>query len=359
MLIAGRNEEHQISEKSNQKGPLDIQCVSPPINSILNIPQILSFSIYSLHSVWVENTGRAFGVGYNGDGSMLATLPKGTFRVEHEIIINDQEGNKCMLLSAMCGSTYTLYLVSGQNGSNNELVYNSSKSSTPLFLNLNGFNPIRLFGGNKRSAAIDNKGRIILITDKILDSPTEPIQPFSLPNEAKAISVSCCDDYILALDSEGQIYENSYRDFNLINFKKKVVEISGSFEHCFVVCEDGSVFCRGSNDFVQLGIVRKPAATQEFIEVLPLKKIQITSAYAGYSHSLFQTSDGMILACGLNQYGELLLESGPCEEKIYTPVETMIKDGAYFCIAGQCISAVFNEYDPPPKTPNIKVFNNS
>lgn len=145
----------------------------------------------------------------------------------------------------------------------------------------------------------------------------------------------------------------------MINFKKKVVEISGSFEHCFVVCEDGSVFCRGSNDFGQLGIGRKPAATKEFTEILPLKKIPITSAYAGYSHSLFQTSTGMILACGLNQYGELLLESGPCEEMIYTPVETMIKSGASFCIAGQCISAVFNEYDPPPKTPNIKVFNNS
>lgn len=363
MKICGRNEEYQLSETSNEKSTSGIQCISPPINSNLNIPVVLSFSIYSLHSVWIENDGRGFAVGYNGDGSILSNLSKDTFREEKEIIIKDKSGNNCMILSAMCGSSYTLYLISGNSGSNNELVYNSVKSPTHIFLNINDLNPIRLFGGNKISAAITTDGSILLITEDVFNSPTTPIKSLTLPTNSKAISVACCNDFVIALDIDGHTfinYMNSSSGFSQISElnNKKIVDISGSFEHCFAVSEDGTVFCCGSNDFGQLGIGRKPANLKHFTEVSSLSKYQITAAYAGYSHSLFQTSSGMILACGGNICGELLLDSPPSEEKIYTPVETSIKSDAIFCIAGECLSAVFYEFDPPPKTPNMKVYNN-
>ena len=64
------------------------------------------------------------------------------------------------------------------------------------------------------------------------------------------------------------------------------------------------------------------------------------------------------MACGSNACGELLLQSEPGEEKSYAPFKTSVKGDALFCIAGESVSVVFDEYDPPPKTPNMQVMNN-
>ena len=44
-------------------------------------------------------------------------------------------------------------------------------------------------------------------------------------------------------------------DFSLVESLKgtKIKEVSGTYEHCFAVTEDGRVFGYGSNDFGQLG----------------------------------------------------------------------------------------------------------
>lgn len=76
-------------------------------------------------------------------------------------------------------------------------------------------------------------------------------------------------------------------------------------------------------------------------------------------HSLFESQDGKVLSCGTNQHGELLLNSeindNPELEYVYLPVETTIKDGATFCIAGSRLSVVFIG-DPPQNMTNRRVF---
>lgn len=68
-------------------------------------------------------------------------------------------------------------------------------------------------------------------------------------------------------------------------------------------------------------------------------------AYASWSHSLFQTEEGKILACGSNLAGELLGNnlSSKC---YYLPIETVINEGATFCFAGKGITGVFISCDP-------------
>lgn len=133
---------------------------------------------------------------------------------------------------------------------------------------------------------------------------------------------------------------------------KKIVEISGSFEHCYAVCEDGTVFARGLNDHGQLGIDRREA--DEFTEISSLKKYKITSASAGGWHSLFLTSDGKVLACGYNRYGQLFLNN-PSEKNIDSPIETTIATGATFIYAGGNMSTVFVNTNPPPNSPNMLI----
>lgn len=363
MKIGGKNGDFQLGEPSNKEDVYGDPCIHPPCESRLNIPKVLSFSVYSLHSVWIDNDCKAYAVGYNGDGSILGSLPKQTFKSEKEITFNDKNGKKCKFLSAVCGWYYTLYLVMGHNGEPNQLAYNyCNQTPAPLFLNLNGRNPTKLFGGHKVSAAIDTEGSILIFTEDIFQNPEKAIEPFQLPGDLVPIKVGCCDTRIIALASNNEVFEldlsvaEKDRKFQrLMELDRiKIIDISGTFEHAFAVCEDGRVFCRGLNDFGQLGIGRGHGKIDEFTEIPIPKKYKIVAAFAGYEHSLFLTESGMVLACGYNICGELLLYSEPSENRVYTPAETSITKDTTFCIAGNCISAVFNGVAPPPNTPNMK-----
>lgn len=67
--------------------------------------------------------------------------------------------------------------------------------------------------------------------------------------------------------------------------------------------------------------------------------------------SLFLTSTGKILSCGSNSYWQLVTGQ-PNTEPVRSPIETMIKEGATFCMAGEDTTAVFIGTNPPPNMPN-------
>ena len=142
-------------------------------------------------------------------------------------------------------------------------------------------------------------------------------------------------------------------DVNL--FGKEIVCLSGTSNHCIAVTKEGRVFACSSNEYGQLGLYTKGKFVKEFTEISSLKGYEIQEAYAGHYHSLFMTRDGKIFSCGNNKYGELLLNNGPTKKDIFSPRVTMVTEGATFCIAGNCISAVFVDCKPPPNVPNMKI----
>lgn len=78
--------------------------------------------------------------------------------------------------------------------------------------------------------------------------------------------------------------------------------------------------------------------------MLSLKQYNIVDVYAGFSHSLFQTLEGKIIACGDNSYGELPINSQPYFRP-NLPMETVISNGVTFCVAGSCVSLFFFGHD--------------
>lgn len=124
----------------------------------------------------------------------------------------------------------------------------------------------------------------------------------------------------------------------------EIICISGINEHCLAVSKDGKVFCRGYNNFGQLGLGKDIQKLTEFKEIQSLSKYKIVAAYAGSFHSLFQTEDGRILACGYNRAGELLM--APCDYNIYEPILTNVSNASFF-IAGNCSTGIFKNYIPP------------
>ena len=134
-----------------------------------------------------------------------------------------------------------------------------------------------------------------------------------------------------------------------------IVNISGTYEHCFAVSDDNRVFALGNNDEAQLGFgIRSFDNIGQFKEVYRLNEYKITAAYAGFYHSLFLTEDGMVLSVGYNKYGELLMNYH-ADGNACNILKTRITSGASFCIAGSYVSAVFVGNDLPPNMPNRRI----
>lgn len=217
MKVCGENNCKQLGVNSNSTGDYKGLWVSPPLNSPIDVNSIISISVYSAHSILITNDGRAFGYGYNGDGRILGSLPHDTIG-KTEIEIHDSEGNKCKFISAVCGDTYTLYLVSSEITQNNQLVYIHDYGKQ-LYLNIGDHNPIKLFGGNKTSAAISDNGSIFIInSEKMHNTSSNEIFAINLPDNEKAASLSCCEKFVSAVSENGKLFMAHINENNPIRF---------------------------------------------------------------------------------------------------------------------------------------------
>lgn len=337
------------------------------IDRTIPISSILSYSIYSNHAVWITNEGQGFAVGDNRGYNIIGTLEEKEYFDPVSFDFFDEEGHKCKLLSVVCGACYTLYHVQSrtpEEPTRLAVVQWDKNKGVPLFLNLSGRNPIRLFGGRETSAAIDSNGSIIIITDSVFDDPSKPPPIFSLPDGEKATCVACGHNFIAALSLSGKLYNckiSSIGDVESI-FKPvnelagiRFVQVSATWDHRFAVSEDGRVFARGSNSSGQIGFKRDTFAVSKYTQVQSLSKYKIVYAFAGYMHSLFITKEGTLLACGRNSF-QLLLPSDLQKSIVFhEPVETTIKKNATFAIAGPEVSAVFVDGKPPQSMPNLPI----
>ena len=218
---------------------------------------------------------------------------------------------------------------------------------SPVFLKIQNNDPVALFGSEKKS---------------VIESPESPITAVSLQDREKASGIACCDDSVVVLSASGRVFssaisdDNASLDFACVEELKdhKIVGLSGTYDNCLVVSDNGSVFGRGSNEYDKLGIGKDNKNCSSFVKIPSLDKFKIRAAYAGADHSLFETQEGKILSCGCNYFSQLLLKEHSSEH-VCSPTETTINFGASFSIAGDCISFVFIGGSPPPNTPNIRI----
>ena len=133
---------------------------------------------------------------------------------------------------------------------------------------------------------------------------------------------------------------------------KRVVDISGSYNHFILVCDDYTVFGRGSNQNFRIGLPDEDKNYSKFTEIKVLADSKIVSVFAAASHSLFITSEGNVIGCGTNGCGQLMLKDGICQPKVYPPKKAEINGVVPFCITGNAISIIFLNVTAPQNTPN-------
>lgn len=363
LRVCGGNYFFQLGTKPNNKNSHDYPIVSPPVDLSIDTSKLSSYSIDRYHSVLITHDGIIRGTGCNKEGQISGSLEKKTYDHYTEFTIKDRQGRLCKPISAVCGSSYTLYLVSDPDRPNRSLLaysFSEIQSDNPIILNTGDKNPIALFGSFSNAAAIDSDGSLILIPYTVRKSPNSPLESVFLPNKGeKVIGVACCQHFIVVLSSSGRVYKSDLPKINFVEvvelFGQGVVDVSGIYDHCFAVCKNGSVYGYGSNKYGSLAIGDGKEEVTKFTEIEALKKFKITAAYAGCDHSLFLTADEKVLACGDNSFGELFLNiDHQNKTKFSLPIETSITAGASFCIAGSRISAVFIG-DPPPNCPNRRI----
>lgn len=358
--LCGSNEFSQLGESSTNTNPKSYPIISPPINSHIEVSTLLSLSTYSNHTVWITNDGHAYAIGQTSfkDNDLLHISTTDSVQ---ELILIDSENRPCKFISVVCGLKYTLFIVSVPDDNDKTyLVYLNPtyNNGVPKFLDIDNKRPEYLFGGIENAAAIDTEGGVYIINDSVFS--TSSLKATFLPDNEKAVSISFCHDYCIVLSLNGKLFESpipqldDLPSFERIEELKKlsIINISGTNQHCFAITRSGKVYGRGSFTDGMLGNDQDTGTTDDFIHIDSFGDYKIISAYAGYNHSLFQTDTGKILACGDNNYGQLLLENGPSSECIKTPIETSINEGASFCIAGNYLSEVFVNCEPPKNCSN-------
>lgn len=366
MLVAGHNIFKVLCAESNNNSVKNPPAISPPTESTLDIPSLLSYSVYDEHAILVFRDGRGFVVGNGVKGKVHRKKNSSIYEKITHLIIKDDEGNECNFLSTVCGTWYTFYLLQSHLGDKKfklAFSYYNTPNELPLFLNLGERNPIALYGGHTTAAALCDDGSAFILTEGMFRTPNQIPPILVLPNNEKIISVGCMEELFIVLSESGKLYKYvlplvmpQFPPLTEIEDLKgiRIVQLSATAAHCLAVADDGRVFGWGLNESGRIGVPNSKTSTKitTFTEVTALKDYKIRVALAGCYHSLFLTTKGRVLASGVNYDGELMLDSGPSNEDVLTPTKTIVHHGATFGMAGIFLSALFVNCNPPPNSPN-------
>lgn len=218
MYVCGYNKKHQLAEPSNYK-----ECINPPIKSNLKISSLISYSIDYMHAVIVTQDWKAYAIGENTRPAISSTLPKKDLFDWTEVIIHDQKGQPCKVISAVCENYGTLYLVSSQDGTSNSLYFAEAMFES-FFINIGNRNPKYLFGCSELAAAIDSEGGILFIMR--LCRPENLIEPAFLPEGDNPIKVTFSNEFFYVLGSSGTVYKAKIMG----SFKVSEIEVEKELE---------------------------------------------------------------------------------------------------------------------------------
>lgn len=89
--------------------------------------------------------------------------------------------------------------------------------------------------------------------------------------------------------------------------QQNIVKISGTTNHCLALSSEGIIFACGSNEFGQFGSGNNDSSLDCFIRIEELSSHQIVQIAAGKETSQFLTNAGELLTCGWNKFGQLFL----------------------------------------------------
>ena len=125
---------NQLNSKSNTEVN-NRKAVIAPFYSSFNVYSVNSFSVYHNHAVWITKDGVAHVIGDNSGCQISSSLPQTVIKEDITFSLSYDKTN-LSFISAVCGSSYTLYMLLNPKSNQVMLAYSYYKKtiSSPLFL---------------------------------------------------------------------------------------------------------------------------------------------------------------------------------------------------------------------------------
>jgi alpha-tubulin suppressor-like RCC1 family protein len=154
-------------------------------------------------------------------------------------------------------------------------------------------------------------------------------QKVKLPPGKGGSSAACGREHSIIVCDDGSAYSFGSNDYGQLGsgdthkqslpqrvklpLGRRVTFTACGFEHTIIVCDDGSAYGFGSNDYGQLGSgdTHKQSLPQRV--KLPLGR-RATFAACGKEHSMVLCEDGSLYGFGRNQFGQLMREQKEINE---------------------------------------------
>ncbi|OHT14051.1 hypothetical protein TRFO_15546 [Tritrichomonas foetus] len=289
MYGVGDNSNYQLFLSKNEKISL------PEKITFIDPLKIVDFSIGFCHSVYITNEGKAFAIGRNEDFN-IGLPEKEFFQKPVEVKFQSLDPDE-KFVKAHCGQIYTIYLTN-----KNTIIYCTqyTRNREPIFVR-DIETPIKLTGNLEFPIVIDIEGAFYIfgknkkaIKRKIV-LPEPIIDVVLLRKEFRVFAVS----------KNGNIFTNGTSQEDQSIFSKvtylnaKIIQVSGVYEHCIAISEDGRVFSIGSNNHGQLGNSNMEKI-EVFTQMTALKNLFFCHAASGYYFTHLLTKEGKVYTIGNN-----------------------------------------------------------
>lgn len=180
------------------------------------------------------------------------------------------------------------------------------------------------------------------------------------------VACGCQNIYILTKDHRifacgCQNNPEKYEEVKIItrNKNSKIIDISGTAYNFFAIDSDGFVYYHGT--YEKYNYFEKPEYLSNFAIIDKLVNYKISKVFSGIGHTIFFTTNGKVMTCGWNAFGQLMNKE--CTSDISSSIYNIDigKNKAAFSIAGKAISAIFLNSVPSnnPNQINSLILNSS
>lgn len=237
MFVCGSNDFNQLY--SMKYRPDEDGNIAIPTKSKIDSNNIISFSTYYHHSVWIDSKNDAYGIGDNRECQFDPSSKKKVYSAPKKIDFLQRMFKNETFCSAVCGESYTLYLSTFEDDEGDGLHYVTHFVDKNFSMNKNSHKfdeEVFIYGGNDYAAVITYSGNLYIYSDL---KTYEPNNPFDI----KIRDIALCKYFAIAVTEDLDaisipIGVNS----KMIKFKSlkmfNIHTISGTYEQAVAVASE-------------------------------------------------------------------------------------------------------------------------
>ncbi|AYV78078.1 MAG: hect e3 ubiquitin [Edafosvirus sp.] len=268
LMSCGRNDRNQLGYKTNQTN----QLYFGKINALSKNMLISQVNCGTCHTIIKLDSGKLLGIGFHVALGCEDSGHNDQFRKIPNVPKN--------ISQIICGSDYTFILL-------------TDGTLIACGLNSNG----RLGCGKKEY--ITQFTKIDNIPENIVEVACG--HSHTIIRLIDGTLMSTGNNLYGQLGHNDKKYRNKFEEIK--DIPKNIVQVACGIYHTIIRLTDGTLMGCGGNNYGELGLLKLSHVTT-FVQIENIPK-NIVEVACGYYYSIIRLTDGTLMSCGENMYGEL------------------------------------------------------